>query len=365
MYYRTELPEDDKMSLDNVLIYQNKKFPYKQYKNIDDFHDQLTKKKDYSFLENRHDFIQFLFPIREKGVSDAQPLTKYETEIFSNNKEMLNRLIKSYEIMLDFYGCEFENGNPCKIKRNEDNYRERYHNLNYSGHNYLRITRILKCLGIMGLEKLKYPLIKHFIDELNKNKYLDNIKYSLYAFWVPTLRDTKDLGKIEPPKSINPVIEPHTWASKCFLETITIDLEKLLKEYQRNQSKLNLNKKSGNEKKNKNVIDKTNLKNHYIKEALDSIKYDDLNHNNKNVKEIENQSGSDQIISNNERKEEKDIFMNDDIHQNNENIDESENKNGDNQISSNNDIKAVKDTFKKDDKDSNEGVKGIKSCIIG
>jgi len=65
MWYRHELPEDDKMSLDNLGIYQNNIFPIKKYKNIDEFHNYLIRSKDYSFLENRHDFIQFMFPIRE------------------------------------------------------------------------------------------------------------------------------------------------------------------------------------------------------------------------------------------------------------------------------------------------------------
>jgi len=33
-------------------------------------------------LEDRHNYIQFLFPIRESGMSSAQALTKNEAEIF-------------------------------------------------------------------------------------------------------------------------------------------------------------------------------------------------------------------------------------------------------------------------------------------
>lgn len=35
---------------------------------------------------------------------DAQPLTKFEAETFRATTAMQDRIIKSYELMLDFYG---------------------------------------------------------------------------------------------------------------------------------------------------------------------------------------------------------------------------------------------------------------------
>jgi hypothetical protein len=79
-------------------------------------------------------------------MASVQPLTKNEAEQFKNSTEMQNRLIKSYELMLDFYGFVL-NKETLEIERSSD-YVSRFRNLCYHSHNYLRITRILKCLGI-------------------------------------------------------------------------------------------------------------------------------------------------------------------------------------------------------------------------
>lgn len=214
--------DDNKLNMNNVLFYQNKKRPNYIDPLIDDLHREWFGKWD--MLEYRHDFIQFLFPIREPGMSRADPLTQDEAEIFSNDDDMQKRLIKSYELMLDFYGCKLVDEKTGKIKRSE-NYKERYRNLNYSGHNYLRITRILKCLGICGLEHLKKPFIKHFIKELYKKKELRNIKDSLFSFWLPTLRYETHLIDMETyaeklsGEKVKRTLynkEERTWANKCF-----------------------------------------------------------------------------------------------------------------------------------------------------
>ena len=91
----------------------------------------------------------------------------------------MSRLIRSYELMLDFFGFQLTDRRSGEVARKPD-YKRRYesvlrshsevliyfriewdlfkgflkyrfHNLSKSGHNYLRITRILKCLAEMGL----------------------------------------------------------------------------------------------------------------------------------------------------------------------------------------------------------------------
>jgi len=84
-----------------------------------------------------------------------------------------------------------------EVKRNEKNYKERYDHLNSSSHNYLRITRILKCLGICGLESFKFPFLKHMITEVFKNKELDQTTNSLIKYWLPTIRIESKLEELE------------------------------------------------------------------------------------------------------------------------------------------------------------------------
>ena len=123
-------------------------------------------------------------------------MTKYESEEISKSYECRERIIKSYELMLDFYGIELVDTKTGELKRSK-NYKDRYHNLNTSSHNYLRITRILKCLGICGLESLKSELVKYFIIEVFKNKEIENCKSSLVRYWLPTIREEKELIKLE------------------------------------------------------------------------------------------------------------------------------------------------------------------------
>jgi hypothetical protein len=182
-------------------------------------------------LEARHNYIQWLFPIREAGMASVQPMTKNEAEQFKNSPEMQANLIKSYELMLDFYGFVLKNKETGEIERSQD-YKSRFRNLSYHSHNYLRITRIMKCLGITGLEHMKKPFLKHFIIEVFQNDELQEVKSSLIRYWLPTLRVEKELIELEDlilkltGKKVcrkNYDREERTWANICFPVDPTIN----------------------------------------------------------------------------------------------------------------------------------------------
>jgi c-di-AMP phosphodiesterase-like protein len=128
--------------------------------------------------------------------SDAQSLTKNESNIFKESKELQSLVIKSFELMLNFYGMEL-NQETGKIQRNEKLWKQRYEFLDDSFHNYLRITRILNCLELVGLGHLKIEWISLFVEEIFQNQLLKNAKSSLIQFWIPTLRKNSELIKIE------------------------------------------------------------------------------------------------------------------------------------------------------------------------
>jgi len=73
--------------------------------------------------------------------------------------------MKSYEMMLDFYGMRLKDKETGEVER-ANNWKERFQHLNHFMHNYLRITRILKCLGEMQLEHLKAPFVQFFLHEI-------------------------------------------------------------------------------------------------------------------------------------------------------------------------------------------------------
>jgi hypothetical protein len=118
------------------------------------------------------------------------------------------RVIKSYRLMLGFYGADLVNVETGQLRR-ASNYKTRFQNLNRFGHNYLRITRILKFLGEMGLEHLKLPFLTFFIQEVFVHNQIPNCRSSLEHFWMPTLREDADLSAcirfLRDPTSFPPV----------------------------------------------------------------------------------------------------------------------------------------------------------------
>ena len=93
------------------------------------------------------------------------------------------RLLKSYKMMLDFYGLKMTDEKTGELGR-ADNWKERFCHLNRSMHNYLRITRILKCLGEMQLEHLKAPFVRYILYEIISEQTLYNCLDSCINYWL-------------------------------------------------------------------------------------------------------------------------------------------------------------------------------------
>jgi hypothetical protein len=92
-------------------------------------------------LEYSHDIIQWLFPLNERSMHnwDAPVLTEADL-VELKTEEVRQGILKAFDRFTRFYN------NPQWLTP---------HN-----HNYLRLTRMLKCLGLAGLEKEKSSLRK-------------------------------------------------------------------------------------------------------------------------------------------------------------------------------------------------------------
>ncbi|XP_021272139.1 opioid growth factor receptor isoform X2 [Numida meleagris] len=146
---------------------------------------------NYEILEENHSYIQWLFPLREHGMNvRAKPLTCQEIEAFKKSKEVMERFIRAYQLMLRFYGIILVNQETGELKRAE-NWSERFLNLNRYSHNNLRITRILKCLGEMGYERYQVHLVKFFLTETLVNETLPNVKRSALDYFLFTIRSKR------------------------------------------------------------------------------------------------------------------------------------------------------------------------------
>jgi Opioid growth factor receptor (OGFr) conserved region len=110
---------------------------------------------DVENLECTDDYIQWLFPLAEQSrFNENAPIVDDEiVRSFQTDRRLSANLLKSFEVMLDFYGWRSAKNSADRIEINRaDNYaickREW---VNPFDHNYLRITRILKCLMAFGL----------------------------------------------------------------------------------------------------------------------------------------------------------------------------------------------------------------------
>jgi hypothetical protein len=104
-------------------------------------------------LEDVHDFIQWLFPLREPSpVNPYAPRITSETlTAFHEDAALGNALRRSFERMLNFYGFRLSPGPPPKVEPGSNFAARSAGWLAPGNHNHLRITRIMKCLMLLGL----------------------------------------------------------------------------------------------------------------------------------------------------------------------------------------------------------------------
>lgn len=187
--------QSDNLELDaNLKFYSNliKSEPNGDY--IDVIHTEWYG--NYSKLEQHHGYIQWLFPIKEYGMNPrAQPLQPHEAREMSSKPHLQERVLMSYQMMLDFYGMQVQDEKTGTIIHNP-NWRTRFQHLNQSYHNYLRITRILKCLGEVGFEHYKLPFLQFIAAEILAG-HLRGCLRSAKDYWFPLLRSQSDRATLE------------------------------------------------------------------------------------------------------------------------------------------------------------------------
>ncbi|KZV82902.1 hypothetical protein EXIGLDRAFT_684399 [Exidia glandulosa HHB12029] len=183
---------DDPQLNANLEFYTNKRRCQPNNLTIDELHSDWDG--DYETLEFEHGYIQWLFPIPEFGMnSRSQPLQKHEESAIRASPDAMKRVVRSYRLMLDFYGMQLVDERTGRLERTKD-YAPRYRNLVRSSHNYLRISRILKHLSIMGLEHLGLGLVLHFLSEQSEHRALDTegIHSSMDRWWANCVRNDAD-----------------------------------------------------------------------------------------------------------------------------------------------------------------------------
>lgn len=146
---------------------------------------------DDESLEYTHDYIQWLFPLKQRSRfnPDAPLLNDAVIQAFRTNEQLRSHLRKSLKVMLSFYGLQGNERNNGHIEVTQsDEYRERKTVwLNRGNHNYLRITRILTSLNLLGLEYYAQAFF-NCLDQIYSEEG-DRIGSETYTFWKNTVSD--------------------------------------------------------------------------------------------------------------------------------------------------------------------------------
>jgi len=106
-------------------------------------------------LEETHDFIQWLFPLPapSSASDDAPLLSQADISLFKSDQSLRTELLLSFGVMLRFFGlaCRDEAGavTPEIVRAADFTERRRIWLYSHS-HNFLRITRILRALSLLG-----------------------------------------------------------------------------------------------------------------------------------------------------------------------------------------------------------------------
>ena len=147
-------------------------------------------------LESVHDYIQWLFPLLERsGFHVSAPvLTREDIQEFRNRADLQGNLRVSFIRMMNFYGVEVNSGQAIMLTRAPNFAAKATGWLSFSNHNHLRITRILRCLTILGLEveaKAFFGCLSE-IYEYEQGKPMPAISEETMEYWREAVGDARN-----------------------------------------------------------------------------------------------------------------------------------------------------------------------------
>jgi len=181
----------------NYMFYTNRFISRPENVRIDDFLENWNQ--DYEKLEDRHGYIQWIFPIPAKSPfnSNAQPLQDVEIRLLKQHPEFKTRLIRAFSLMLDFYGMKLVDDKTGKIERSDHQFLIRFRSWCSSScdHNFQRITRILTTLGLFDLHHMRMGFFNFILSQWSQKLLLACRKSAVEYWWCvdeKMIQDTQD-----------------------------------------------------------------------------------------------------------------------------------------------------------------------------
>eukprot|EP01103_Thecamoeba_quadrilineata_P009247 TRINITY_DN18977_c0_g1_i1.p1 TRINITY_DN18977_c0_g1~~TRINITY_DN18977_c0_g1_i1.p1 ORF type:complete len:310 (+),score=55.16 TRINITY_DN18977_c0_g1_i1:34-963(+) len=178
----------------NFFLGKQRATPSREF--IDEIHAQWFAK--FEFLEENNNYMEWLFPIfGSAGINpNTKALTAEEAETIRNSINCSIRFVKSYKLILNFFGMKLEDDLTGKVVRDEKIWQPRYCHMNTISVNVNKISRILKCMGQLGFERYQKSFVKHLQEEIEEHGLLGNLKDPLKNYWMVYLKGTEG-GKLE------------------------------------------------------------------------------------------------------------------------------------------------------------------------
>jgi len=135
---------------------------------------------DLREMETVHDYIQWLFPLKERSHfnPNAPALSEQDIAQFRRSEYLKRTLLDAFAKMLGFYGLELQDHRI--VRSSAWDQRKRW--LTPFSHNFLRITRILTSLRLLGLEEYAQAFYVA-LNDLYK-VYADRIGSDTWRYWT-------------------------------------------------------------------------------------------------------------------------------------------------------------------------------------
>jgi hypothetical protein len=137
-------------------------------------------------LEDVHDYIQWLFPLFTPSEfnPDAPKLTRSDVAVFRSDTDLRDRVLRSLDVMLRFYGLSRE-GNT--VTRGPDFDTASINWLNRGNHNYRRLARILSFLTHIGLVEAARGLLA-CLEDIADHEGAREVSSRTRQFWSDAVK---------------------------------------------------------------------------------------------------------------------------------------------------------------------------------
>jgi hypothetical protein len=248
----------------NVKFYSGKLKAKPSTENIDEIHSQWFGRFD--FLENNNNYMEWLFPIYgSAGMNPhTSPLSMYEAELIRNDKKSSIRVVKSYKLMLNFFGMKLEDDITGKVAREENLWEARYCQMNSAGITSNKISRMLKSLYQLGFERYQKKFVEFIGEEMEEHGLLGNLKDFYLKCWKAYIKTpnitTDESIFFNSAENGDESYNSYQQSEQKFLKE---NDEKLKAAYEAQKEKVDLNKLYCKDLQNKALDSTSYFKRHY------------------------------------------------------------------------------------------------------